>query len=244
MKAIIASSFVMLALVIALPATADQSVFSQNAVGYVKINMEPGQLAMLHNTFEPLDPGVDPTPSAVFGSSLPVGTRLFVWDADSQSYQTDTFREEIGPPPTLTVTTNWAFDVFILDPGTAFWLEIPANTDGDTDVVLLGQVPELSEAQVPIFEGLNMVAYSFPTEVEWTETELAQNASVGDRIFFWNTETGSYNQSIYRVEIGPPPDLIETTSWSFEITIPAGKGFWYQSADSKTWSENKPYPWP
>lgn len=243
MKALLAGTVAVALLAGICTADADP-VYSQNAVGYVKVNLEPGQFAILNNVFEQLDPGVDPTPSAVFGDSLPVGTRLYVWNSELQQYNTDRFDVQVGPPPTLIHTTNWVFNTVLLNPGTAFWVHIPSSASSDRDVVMMGEVPTIPDNVTSIIEGFNMIASAYPADVNWLDTELAQNAQVGDRMYLWNVEDQVYNTSVYSIQVGPPPTLIQTTNWTTNPVIPAGAGFWYRSAASKTWAEEKPYSWP
>lgn len=222
---------------------AHAEVLSKNAVGYVKVEVEPGELAIIAQPFLPIDPLEDPTPSLVFGGSLPVDSRLFIWDG--LEYQLETFQEQIGPPPGFIVTTNWFPNTALLEPGKAFWIRIPAGAPEAQDVFVMGEVPDFDETDVYLIEGLAMVAFPYPAEMRVEDTVMGQNAQLDDRIFIWDIETQEYSLVTYQEQIGPPPGFIVTTNWfPADVVIPAGAGFWYRAGSASIPTELKPYTWP
>ena len=67
------------------------NVLSQNAGGYVKVSINEGDLAMVSYDFLDID-GNPTTASDVIGDQLPLGSRLFLWDAGSQAYVIENFQ--------------------------------------------------------------------------------------------------------------------------------------------------------
>jgi hypothetical protein len=218
-------------------AQTSSNVLSQNAVGYVKAEVQPGEFSLLAQPFNSIDG--DPTPSNVFGDSLPVGTTLYVWDAVSATYSFETYQTQTAGFPPVT-TTNWSPDTALLEPGKGFWVQVPTTVD----VTLMGEVPANASADVSIVEGFTMAAVPYPVDITVEETAIGANPAVGDTIYLWDSETQSYSFITYQTETsGFPPTT--TTNWApSSVTIPAGSGFWYQTTVARTPSESKPYSWP
>ncbi len=229
----------------ALLEPASAQVYSQNAVGYVKVEVPRGTLSMLRNDFKDME-GETLTPDRVFGNTLPVDTKVYVWDASQQNYLISTYRIEVGPPPTFTTTTNWSSDALVLERGVGFWLQIPQSAPSTNyTVYLMGEVPNDQDATISIEDGLNLIAYSYPVEVTWTNSNLAKSAVVDDAVYYWDDSIQNYYINRYRVEVGPPPTFTTSTNWSIpEMVIPAGKGFWFLTSQTNVWTENKPYAYP
>lgn len=232
----------------ALVAIAQTRVVSNNVVGYVTLTVDRGSLIMLRNDFLGQD-GETPTPESLFGATLPVGTKVLVWDTSKSppSYTTSEYSIDVGPPPNFVTITNWSH-ALPLNRGTGFWLMIPQNAPEQAYAVLIaGSVPDEGEHSSSIAENLNMVAYAFPADVLWTNTSLAQSASVGDKVYLWRKSEADgkwgYQINTYENTIGPPPTFTPTTGWAFnDMVIPVGRAIWYQSATAKTWTEDRPYP--
>ena len=232
----------------AIVSIAQTRVVSNNVVGYFTLTVNRGTMVMLRNDFLGQD-GETPTPEAVFGSSLPAGTEILLWDTTKTppSYTISEYKATLGPPPTFTATTNWT-QALSLNRGTGFWLKIPETAPQEVYTVLVaGTVPDDTEHSAPIAENLNMAAYAFPADVLWTNTSLAKSASEGDEVYLWRKNesegTWGYQINTYKTTLGPPPTFTPTTEWTIkDMVIPVGRAIWYRSATAKTWTEDRPYP--
>ena len=223
---------------------ATSEVLSVNAVGYIKADLTAGKLAMLQNTFLTMDGG-DATPSKLFGDDLPVGTRVFVWDAQAEQpgYRIARYQESFGPPPNFTASTNWSEVGVLLNPGDGLWVDIPDDgVDSSFQIYFMGEVPASPNIELPIVEGLNLIGPAYPVDVVFSETSLGQAPSLDDAVFVWNNEEGGYTISRYQESFGPPPTFTASTNWTRpELVIPANQGFWYQSNASRTWIIDRPW---
>ena len=222
-------------------AIAQQAVYSANVVGFVTVDVPRGGRVMLRNDF--VNPeGGDVTPSKLFGSTLPVDTTILKWETDgTPGYAISSYKVNIGPPPTFTPTTNWTPDTVSLARGGGFWVQIPETAPAASyTVTVSGEVPAEAEASQPVAEGMNMLAYMFPADIDWTNTTLAAKAAVGDTAYLWDGTQYAINE--YKVTIGPPPTFTPTTNWSIpSMRIPVGRSVWYKAAAADTWTETSPY---
>lgn len=219
-------------------------VLSKNAVGYVKVTVEPGELAIITQPFLPIDPADDPIPSNVFGDSLPVDSRLWVWDG--ASYQVETYSESTEPFPPFNIVTNWFPDAALLEPGAGFWVTIPAAAPDAVDVFVMGEVPDVATTDVPLIEGLVMVSFPYPAAMKVEDLAMAQDPQLNDRIWIWGLGGGQgYSVVTYSEQTEPFPPFNVVTNWfPADVEIPPGMGFWYQSGATRTPTEVKPYTWP
>jgi hypothetical protein len=222
-------------------AQTSSNVFSQNAVGYVKAAIQPGEFSLLAQPFNSIDG--DPTPSNVFGDTLPVGSRIFVWDPVSSTYSIETYQTTTAGLPPVT-TTNWAPNAALLQPGKGFWVQISQDAGSAVDVTLMGEVPAATATTVDLVSGFTMAAVPYPVDITVEETAIGQNPTVGDRVFLWSDASQSYTIVTYQTTTaGLPP--VTTTNWvPSNVSIPAGSGFWYEGSSARSPSVTKPYDWP
>ena len=221
---------------------AQTSVYSANVVGFVTVDIPRGGMVMLRNDFVNQSGSSNVTPSTLFGTNLPVNTAVYKWTTSGvPGYQISTYKRIVGPPPTFKATTNWTPDTITLERGGGFWLQIPTNApNASYSISISGEVPTDSQATVPVAEGLNMLAYMFPTEILWTNTTLAAKAKAGDAVYLWGG--ASYSVNTLQAKTGPPPTFLKTTNWSIPtMKIPVGRSVWYMSARTNTWTEARPY---
>jgi hypothetical protein len=222
-------------------AQTSSNVLSQNAVGYVKAAIQPGVFSLLAQPFNSIDG--DPTPSNVFGDSLPEDTTLFIWDPVSSTYTFEDYKATTAGFPPVT-TTNWSPDTSLLEPGKAFWVRIPVTAAAAVDVTLMGEVPAAASSEVGLSSGFTMAAVPYPVDVTVEETEIGLNAAEDDTIFLWDADAQSYSFIEFKATTaGFPP--VTTTNWTpAGVTIPAGAGFWYRTSSARNPIVSKPYDWP
>jgi hypothetical protein len=223
-------------------ASADTStnVLSRNAVGYVKVEVGGGEIALLRNNFNTLD-GSTATPSSVYGDTLPLGTQIFYFNRETLNYDISTFEEGLDPVTFLPVQ-QWSDDTLDLSPGNSWWVR-PSGLD-PVDVIAMGEVPAVGSIDISVVPGLVMVSYPYPATINWVETELAQSAVLGDQVFFFDRDTGNYVTSTFEEGLDPVT-FLPVQKWSQEdIVVEPGVGFWYKAADGRTIAESRPYSWP
>jgi len=192
---------------------------SVNVVGYGKVVIGPGKLVLVATTFETFG---DSTLNDLVGSQLPVSSVAFIWDRVSKSYKTST----------MSRFGTWSGTNVILR-GDAFWLK---NAGSTTNVVTLkGEVPyyynESATTTVDQITGIDAVAYAYPVDVCWTNTELAKDAVTSDVLYIWN---GSSYDTYSKNRFG---------AWSTPagFKIEAGRAFFVKTAAVIDWTEVAPY---
>ncbi|RKX32994.1 MAG: hypothetical protein DRP22_01375 [Verrucomicrobia bacterium] len=204
-------------------------VLSRNAVGYVQVSVPSGGYALVSLNFESLD-GSDLTIADVVGDQLPVGSYAHIWDRNSKVYQSE-----------LRTRGGWSPGTNVITRGVGFWLEVPSSaaTASEHIVYVMGEVPDSfnqgATTTISNVQGLDALAYPFPSAVVWTNTALASNALVGDYLHVWNVTSQSYNSYLKTRGGWTTPD---------NFTIEPGQSFWFETSGTQDWTEIKPYTWP
>jgi len=212
-------------------------VLSRNAVGYVKISAPRGGLTLARNDFISL--AGNPTPSNLFGlSTFPIGTKLYIWDNIGARYNL-----ELLSSNAFTHIVKWSPNTSTLSPGHGFWIAVPGTAASNIyEGFIMGEVPDKNTsptARVDIVTGINMFGYPYPSEVRWTNTQLAKSAQIGDTLFTWNGS--SYQQNIFTSNA-----FTHVVKWSnTNQVLMVGQGYWFKRVGSSLSSyETKPYTWP
>ena len=217
------------------------NVLSQNAVGYVKVSINEGALAMVSYDFLDID-GNPTTVSDVIGTQLPLNSRVFLWDAAAQGYIIENFQAGAKSNPDA-----WAPDNNPIAPGDGFFIEAASGgASGSYDVFMTGEVPgdnnNSGTTDVAIAAALTGGGYPYPASVDWTSTTLATGAVLGDRLLLWDAGIQNYDVANFQAGAKSNPD-----SWSNPAeVIEPGEGFFYDnsSGGGYTWTEVKPYAFP
>jgi hypothetical protein len=207
---------------------AQTNVLSQNAVGYVKVSMGAGELALVTHQFVDID-GNPQTPSTVIGDQMPVNSRLFTWNGTSYDIEDYLAGTKTNP-------NAWAPDTATIEPGIGFFLEASAAAD----VFLLGEVPSDATTDITAQPALTALGFPYPANEYWTNTAIAASAELNDRFFTWNGS--SYDIEDYLAGTKTNPN-----AWTNpEKVLVPGEGWFYdsQAAGPKTSAEVKPYAWP
>ncbi|HMP74343.1 MAG TPA: hypothetical protein PKE55_13875 [Kiritimatiellia bacterium] len=203
-----------------------QQVLSRNAVGYVKLDIAKGTLALVHNPFLPLQ-SPTLTVTNLFGNQLPNGSALFIWDPASQSYLSET-----------RTFAGWLPGTNALDPGRGFFINIPASAvSNNYTVFMMGEVPDRftqPTASLGVVSGLNLLGFPYPTQEFWTNTTLAASLPSGSAVFIWNQGTQSYSSET-RTFAGWLPGT---------ALFQPGQAFFVNTSAGSTWNVVKPYTWP
>lgn len=201
-------------------------VTSVNAVGFTKIDIEPGKLVLVSPVFESF---TDQTVAGIVGDQLPTGSKAYIFDRATGDYLTSTKQKG---------TTGWdGPGTNMLFRGDALWLK---NAGLATESVsMMGEVPYDynggKTSTVYGILGVDAVGYAFPTDVVWTNTTLSAAMGSGDRVYIFNEGTGGFDSY---------PKAKGTAPWSSApagLTIEAGRAFFVKTANSIDWTEVAPY---
>jgi len=198
-------------------------VLSRNAVGYVKVTCPRGGLVLVRMDFESLD-GSDLHAEDVFGDQLPIGTKIYKWDPTLASYVMDN-----------KTFAGWGTNI-VFERGMGFWISVPDSAaSNEYEVYMMGEVPDRFTAPtstVNISSGLTLVGYAYPTDILWTNTTLAKQAQIGDKLYYWDGTNYVLNNKTFAGWADP------------NLVITPGMGFWFKTSNDTNWLESKPYTWP
>lgn len=197
-----------------------ETVTSVNVVGYYSITIPTNGLALVTPVLESFQAG---TLADLLGSQLPAGTEAFIWDRSSKGYIS-----------TSMGRGGWTATNIILR-GDAVWLRPPAGT-GPHTITFMGEVPgdynNAGTTTVDNISGIDAVGYSYPIDIDWTNTALSIAAPAASELLVWNIVTQGY-------------DIFSKgrAGWSTPASykIKAGQGFWIRSASPLNWEEVTPY---
>lgn len=206
---------VMTAAVIACAASVvtAQTVTSANIVGYNKAATASG-LVILSQQFEG-----GSTPTELFGSSLPVGSRIYQFTGSGYN---------VSEYATIFLSGD-AWDTPLDLSVGSFWVE---TTVVKTNI-FSGEVPLAGSVTNNLAPGLTLSAYPYPVEVSIDDLDI--NPTLGDRIYQF---TGSgYNVSEYTSV------FLSGDAWDTPLVFGVGTGFWYENSAGTTnvWIEAKPF---
>lgn len=196
-------------------------VLSQNAVGYVKVELAKG-FNMIQNQFEPL--GAPIAISNTF-AGLPNSSRVHFWNGTAYV----TISRTIG---------GWgAAGSNTLARGQGLWVQIPQTAVSNNYTVFMsGEVPDDATTVVGTMAGFNLVGVPYPVSTKFGQTPFATVAPNSSRLHVWNgTAYNTYSRTI--------------GGWgaATNVSLEPGTGFWIQypvSFVSTNLNLAKPYTWP
>jgi hypothetical protein len=168
----------------------------------------------------------DMTIDEIFGTSIPDGTELYVFNT---TYTTYTYIDGVG---WLDEASADAGSV-VISRGQAFWIK--NVTSAPIDITIAGNVPgnTFQSATNNLPEGFAMVSSSYPTDV--TLATLGITPADGDEIYVYNNGYATYT---YIDGIGW---LDEASGDAGAVVINVGNGFWYKASAANQWVQSKPY---
>ena len=202
---------------------ASAAVYSQNAVGFINVEIAANELVPLTVPFD------------VLGSED--GTILFKDTELAKAAQRGSvayFWRNQGWKPVNALPTGGFNTTEVLQPGECFFFK-PSQAQTYT---LSGEVPSDGSISVSISGkgNLNAVGNPYPVSQAFKETALAQSAKRGAIAYFWKEE-GGWN----------PANALPSGGFNTSKILQPGEGFFYKSAtteESGQWTESKPYEYP
>jgi hypothetical protein len=184
-----------------------QTVYSVNAVGYVKIGPIPN--AQFFLAANPLNITTGNTLAAVFPDA-PANT--VIWQLIGGNFVQYTKR--------ATGWTGSGASTAVLDPGTGFFIE--NKTGADLSLTFVGEVVQ-GTVSTSYPAGYSLLGSKIPQEGK-VETDLKLGAANGDVVYL--LVSGQYVQSTRRA-----------TTWTpSEPTIGVGNGFFLNAKAAGTWT--------
>ena len=206
-----------------------QEVLSQNAVGYVKQEIEGDKIYLVSNPFVGLE-NVDGTHymTNMLGV-LPPNTIVSAWDESAQTYVNFT-RDGFGDWDANAQTTT-------VERAKAMFIRMPPGAPAD-ELILMGEVPaddDTFQSRVP---GITFVGYPYPATENFTDTEMAQSVAPGTIVSRWDPDIGAY-VNFTKDGFG------DWDSAAQAAEVEAGQAFIIRSGEpANDWDEVKPYTWP
>lgn len=186
-----------------------ETVTSVNVVGYYTVTIPTNSAALITPVLERFD-GAYNTVKDLLGSQLPYGSMVYIWNRTNSTYVISSYDE---------FEEQWAgagADKALL-PGDALWV-VPPKDGSSYTITLMGEVP--TNSVTPIYSvGQDAVGYTYPVDIEWTQTQLAKDAPYGSILYLWNMESGSY--TIYQKD-----EFEEAWTTPAGLKIKTGEAFW------------------
>ncbi len=207
--------------VLAITAIAQDSVTSENIVGFHEMTLVRGYQIIS----TPFIVG-NSTLTDVFEDNLPAGSKIYLWDPSVQNYHISKYIKNFAGEGWSDVSLNIAQPV-------SYWIDVPSNLVNKVS----GNVNSANSVVCTIVPGFQMLSYSYPVERKISELNLTP--AKDDQIFkpyFTNEGTIDYEVARYIKNFAGE-------YWSKDFVIGIGEGFWYNStADSNTvWKIDKPF---
>lgn len=197
-------SLLLLAAAASIGATTAFGAVSSNIVGYTKLTLKKG-FNLVGNT---LDNKSGNKATAVF-TDTPENSAVFSWTGKG-------FNEldNVG-------SGVWVGDDFTLAPGTAVFVQVPA----DATITLVGEVLT-GQQDISLVKGFNFVASKIP-QAGKIDSDLGFTALDSDAVFQWNGK--AYVESDYIDGVGYLPS---------SPSLAVGEGVVVQSTAVNKWSRN------
>ena len=253
-------------------ALAQNEVLSKNAVGYVKLQVQPGaKFTLIGDTFRNFDPGTPRTFSNIFtlgnglvAAAVPANAdSIIVWDSVGQKYTTYGMKTD----GKVYNKANWGgvASNLVVSPDQSLFIQTRASSVNPTNMFIMGEVPGQTGVTMQVTGSLGSRPFSFlsnpyPVEVALNELINTKDGAIAttvpstcDTINLWDEDTQSYIGLGLRLNGGGTG----TNEWrlksSFGVSpvtpykVGPGKGFIYQRASTAgafSFSVKRPYSWP
>ena len=224
MKKILLASALVLA--IAVSAAVAQEVLSQNAVGYIKVNLPANKFVSVAQPLNNMGKAENKFGETSLAQEAPQGSIVFFWSPTSQGWSGG-----------LKGAKGWApaQSNKVVAPGEGFFLKSPK----DTEVTITGEVPDEPSLDRVIPDGgaFGSVANPYPVDFKFGESDAAKNASQGSIVYFWSLDGQGWSGGLKGAKGWAPAQSNKV--------VAAGEGFFLREKETvTTLTTQKPYTWP
>jgi len=224
MKKILLASALVLA--IAVSAAVAQEVLSQNAVGYIKVNLPANKFVSVAQPLNNMGKAENKFGETSLAQEAPQGSIVFFWSPTSQGWSGG-----------LKGAKGWApaQSNKVVAPGEGFFLKSPK----DTEVTITGEVPDEPSLDrvIPGGGAFGSVANPYPVDFKFGESDAAKNASQGSIVYFWSLDGQGWSGGLKGAKGWAPAQSNKV--------VAAGEGFFLREKETvTTLTTQKPYTWP
>ena len=226
MKKILLASALVLA--IAVSAAVAQEVLSQNAVGYIKVNLPANKFVSVAQPLNNMGKAENKFGETSIAQEMPVGSYVYFWDTTIQGWSG-------GVKAGGTKGWQAGDSNRVIAAGEGFFLKSPV----DTEVTITGEVPdEPSLARtIPGNNAFGALANPYPVDFKFGESDTAKNASVGSYVYFWDMNIQGWSGG------GKGGKGWQAAQSNYVVS--AGEGFFLKEKETVTTiTTQKPYTWP
>jgi hypothetical protein len=215
----------------ALTASA-QNVYSLNVVGYINLPLVEG-FNLVANQLDADGTGVNNTVDSVFGTNLPAGSQLFVYDPSISDYHITTFSSAKHPGVWFPSLVSW-------NPGQAAWVSVPTGAFG-------GQTQNVTTVGTVLQGSLSNAFMNFPNGgYVLVGSQIPLSGGISSTLGY-KPQAG---EQLYAYDLGFKDYVISTWSsakhpnvwFPSEPQIGIGQGFWLAAAAGSTWTTNFTVP--
>ena len=225
----------------AAAAISQTSVYSANAVGFIKVDFPKGQWTMCSVPLNSMTGSASAPLSEILGNTnLPVGTKAYFWKSN-QTWDFETV-SEIEDPDTGELIPQWTPGTATFSVGQGLFVNVPDTAPSNTYTVFMtGEVPAGATSTVYQVEGFTLFGYPYPVDAGFASSKFTENASVGDKCYVWSG--GSWVPSTCS-EVEDPDTGELFKQWIPEVTFAPGSAVFYQAISSVTNPVVRPYTYP
>lgn len=204
----------------AVAGVAQAAVFSQNAVGFINVEVDAEELVCLTIPFNNMDSedGSWTFKDTQIAADAPTASYVYFWNGTAWAANSK--------------GRNGFTTTKVLQPGEAFFFK-PKQA---MTITLAGEVPDDDTTPVAISGGANLSAVGnpYPVPVKFVDTALAGQASTASYVYFWNGVAWAANSK-------------GRNGFTTTKEVAPGEGFFFKSNakdDSTEWKVEKPYDFP
>ena len=227
MKKILLASALVLAIAVSA-AVAQGEVLSQNAVGYIKVNLPANKFVSVAQPLNNMGKAENKFGETSLAIEAPQGTWVYFWSPEGQGWSGGI---KAGAPKGWQAGQSNR----VVAAGEGFFLKSPI----DTEVTITGEVPdEPSLARtIPGNNAFGALANPYPVDFKFGESDTAKNASVGSVVSFWDVVAQNWSGGIKGGKGWSAGDANKV--------VAAGEGFFLREKEAVTTvTTKKPYTWP
>ena len=226
MKKILLASALVLA--IAVSAAVAQEVLSQNAVGYIKVNLPANKFVSVAQPLNNMGKAENKFGETSIAQELPQGSIVSFWDPVNQNWGGG-----------LKGGKGWspADSNKVIAAGEGFFIKSPQ----DGEVTITGEVPDEPSLDrvIPGNNAFGSLANPYPVDFKFGESDVAKNASQGSIVSFWDVAAQNWSGG------GKAGGTKGWAGGQSNRVVQAGEGYFLKEAAAVTTvTTEKPYTWP